>query len=84
MLSSGRLKLFNPETISKMRRASLVDYVTAGVGLALWRLFFPGLMSQDSVIQYGQAITGHYNDWQPPLMALAIKIVLGLGGALGS
>lgn len=83
MLSSGRLKLFNPETISKMRRASLVDYVTAGVGLALWRLFFPGLMSQDSVIQYGQAITGHYNDWQPPLLALAIRVVLGLGGALG-
>jgi hypothetical protein len=57
--------------------------MTAGVAFVLWRVFFPGLMSQDSIIQYGQALTGHYNDWQPPLMAIAIRGVLGLGGALG-
>jgi hypothetical protein len=38
---------------------SLPDGATVAVALVLWRLFFPGLMSQDSIIQYGQALTGH-------------------------
>ncbi|HEY2291536.1 MAG TPA: hypothetical protein VGM86_12620 [Thermoanaerobaculia bacterium] len=61
----------------------LPGYLAVAVALALWRLFFPGLMSQDSIIQYGQAVTGQYNDWQPPLMAIVLRAVLGLGGALG-
>jgi len=28
-------------------------------------------------------VTGRYNDWQPPLMAIVLKIVLASGGALG-
>ena len=46
----------------------LPGILTAAVALVLWRVFFPGLMSQDSILQYGQALTGHYNDWQPPLL----------------
>jgi hypothetical protein len=61
----------------------LPGYLAVAVALALWRLFFPGLMSQDSIIQYGQAVTGQYNDWQPPLMAIVLRTVQGLGGALG-
>jgi hypothetical protein len=61
----------------------LPGILTAAVALVLWRVFFPGLMSQDSILQYGQALTGRYNDWQPPLLAIAIKVTLGLGGALG-
>ncbi len=74
-------------TISKppmeIRKERWPDALAVAVALALWRLFFPGLMSQDSIIQYGQAVTGQYNDWQPPLMAIVLRAVLGLGGALG-
>ncbi|MFL6232582.1 MAG: hypothetical protein ACJ76N_05555 [Thermoanaerobaculia bacterium] len=66
------------------RRADrLPDWLTAAVALALWRLFFPGLMSSDSIVQYGQALTGQYNDWHPPLMAIVLHLVFLLGGAIG-
>lgn len=65
------------------RVGRLPDLVTAALAFVLWRVFFPGLMSTDSIIQYGQALTGRYNDWQPPLMAIVLKIVLASGGAIG-
>lgn len=61
----------------------LPDGLTAAVVFILWRVFFPGLMSADSVAQYGQALTGRYNDWHPPLMSIVLEIVLASGGALG-
>lgn len=30
---------------------------------------YPGFMSQDSLNQYEQALSGHYTDWHPPIMA---------------
>jgi hypothetical protein len=59
------------------------DWLTVAVALVLWRLFFPGLMSQDSIDQYGQALTGQYNDWHPPLMAIVLHLVFSLGGGIG-
>jgi hypothetical protein len=67
----------------KIRKERWPDVLTVAVALLVWRLFFPGLMSQDSISQYGQAVTGLYNDWHPPLMAVVLRTVLGLGGALG-
>ena len=32
-------------------------------------VFWPGYVAYDSVAQYGQAITGRYDDWHPPAMA---------------
>src|SRR4051812_29827401 len=32
-------------------------------------LHFPGVMNNDSVQQYRQAVSGHYSDWHPPVMA---------------
>jgi len=67
----------------EMRRERWPDVLAVAVALFVWRLFFPGLMSQDSISQYGQALTGLYNDWHPPLMAIVLRTVLGLGAALG-
>jgi hypothetical protein len=53
------------------------------VALLVWRVFFPGLMSADSISQYGQALSGRYNDWHPPLMAIVLHAVFLLGGAIG-
>ena len=33
------------------------------------RMFYPGLMSNDSVDQYGQALRFSFSDWHPPIMA---------------
>ncbi|MEA2604212.1 MAG: hypothetical protein QOF89_5204 [Acidobacteriota bacterium] len=69
--------------LGRAKASSLPGWITAAVALLLWRLFFPGLMSIDSIIQYGQALTGQYNDWQPPLMAIVLHAVFSLGGAIG-
>src|SRR5262249_37632927 len=37
-------------------------------GLALCLSFWPGIMVWDSGRQYGQALSGHFDDWHPPLM----------------
>ena len=31
--------------------------------------FWPGVVTPDSLSQYGQALSGHYEDWHPPIMA---------------
>ncbi|RPH57399.1 hypothetical protein EHM82_01390 [bacterium] len=61
----------------------LPDYLTVALAVLIWRVFYPGLMSADSISQYGQALAGLYNDWHPPLMAIALKITLALGGTIG-
>ena len=41
--------------------------------------FWPGMMSPDSVDQWQQMLTGHYNDWHPVIYALCLGI-LSFGG----
>ena len=31
-------------------------------------LFWPGIMTWDAIRQYGQAVSGQYDDWHPPAM----------------
>jgi len=56
----------------------------AGVGLLIWRIFFPALMSFDSFVQFRQAWTGEYNDWHPPLMAIVLHGFFRLGRGIGA
>jgi hypothetical protein len=42
-------------------------------------LFWPGIAAYDAVRQYTQAITGHYNDWHPPIMARLWSLFLAAG-----
>ncbi len=52
-------------------------------GLLLWG-FYPGVMTDDSVDQYAQAVRFQFNDWHPPIMAtlwsLTNRIIEGPGG----
>jgi hypothetical protein len=32
-------------------------------------IFWPGVVTPDSLSQYAQALSGHYEDWHPPVMA---------------
>ena len=65
------------------RRWKLPNVVTVAVALVVWRIFFPALMSYDSIVQYGQALAGRYDNWHPPLMAIVLHYVFSLGGAIG-
>ena len=56
------------------------------VFLLYYAAYYPGCFSDDSIVQYQQALTNHYNDWHPVLQTLlAFKIPLLLtGGWAGS
>ncbi len=40
----------------------------ASAVVSAW-LFYPGMMSPDSVEQLAQAVTADFTDWHPPIMA---------------
>ncbi|QPA30739.1 DUF6020 family protein [Thermaerobacillus caldiproteolyticus] len=50
--------------------------------LMIWGLyllaFFPGTMTADSIYQWEQAHTGHFNDWHPVMYTLFIMLVTTL------
>ncbi|HET9209065.1 MAG TPA: hypothetical protein VFR03_01640 [Thermoanaerobaculia bacterium] len=50
----------------------------------LWRIFFPALMSYDSVGQLRQAWTGVYDNWHPPLMAIVLHGFIKAGRNVGA
>jgi hypothetical protein len=55
------------------RDAALAGWLLAGLTFALFAanaaLHFPGVMNNDSLGQYRQAVSGQYGDWHPPIMA---------------
>lgn len=61
----------NPTAIiSAVLRARLIAWgaVTLLAALHL-AAFWPGIMVWDAIRQYGQALSGHYDDWHPPALA---------------
>jgi hypothetical protein len=49
-----------------------------------WVIYYPAFMNGDSLVQYSQALSGVYDDWHPPLMAITLHYVLCLGGGVGT
>jgi hypothetical protein len=45
----------------------LLTLVLAGIAAEL-AAYWPGVMIWDSIRQYGQALSGHYDDWHPPAL----------------
>lgn len=54
--------------------------VCLAAAVGVWLLFFPAILSADALDQYGQALRGEFNDWHPPVLALALAGVLRCGG----
>lgn len=52
--------------------------LTASIGLSL--AYWPGVMSWDSIRQYGQALSGRFDDWHPPMMEAIWRRLLVFGG----
>ena len=40
-------------------------------------------MSVDSVTQYQQALSGRFDDWHPPAMAVILSAIIACGGDIG-
>lgn len=40
----------------------------AAIAVGHWLAYRPGIIVWDSIRQYGQALSGHYDDWHPPAM----------------
>ncbi len=53
------------------------------VSIFLWIMFYPGILSWDSLYYFQQASTGQFIDWHPPLLAFVLAFVLKMGGGLG-
>lgn len=54
---------------TRVRKSFAIAAILAwAVGLALSLSFWPGIMIWDSARQYRQALSGHFDDWHPPLM----------------
>lgn len=64
------------------RRAASIALVAALLFAVSLTLFWPGFAMYDTVAQYGQALSGTYDDWHPPVMARlwAVLHPLGPGG----
>ena len=64
---------------TRLRQAWLLP--TAIVALAALQLhaFAPGSVTPDTVVQWGQALSGHYDDWHPPATAWLWRQLMPLG-----
>ena len=54
------------------------------LAVILWRIFFPALMTVDSVGQLRQAWIGVYDNWHPPLMAIVLHGFIKVGRNVGA
>jgi len=66
-----------------MKSKALQYSILLAAGVLVWLLFYPGLLTYDSLQQYAQARAWDFNDWHPPLMAVALGLVIRLGGDIG-
>lgn len=50
----------------------------------IWLIFYPGMMSADSLDQYQQALNVRFHDWHPPIMAMILAFFIHTGLGLGT
>ena len=60
----------------KVRSLILVASLLAVASLAL---FWPGVACFDATGQFTQAVTGHFDDWHPPIMARLWRLFVRIG-----
>lgn len=56
-----------------------------GLALALtvWAIFYPGILSADSLYAYNEAVTGKFTDTRPLLISFTLFLFFKMGGTLG-
>ncbi len=53
------------------------------LAVIIWQIYYPGIMSPDSLNQYGQAYYGFFEDAHPPLMSIVLWMLMRIGGNIG-
>ena len=53
-------------------------------GTVVWVVFFPAIMSPDSIRQYEQARTGSFTSWHPPIMSAVLALFFRFGLGIGA
>ena len=69
-----------PETRAERLSRWIPICILLGVSLFNWALFYPGVLSLDSMAQYRQAVQRKYTDQNPAIMAICLSAVFRLGG----
>ena len=89
-LSKRQIVCTSPKQTAKFPRTAAIRSICYLLPLCIFLFYYiswyPGSFSPDSVNQYGQTVSGQYNDWHPVLHTLlAFKLPLTLtGGWVGS
>jgi hypothetical protein len=52
----------------RIQAAALIAGALLAISIGLSLSYWPGMMTWDSIRQYGQALSGRFDDWHPPLM----------------
>lgn len=74
----------NKLSIKTITNRVLVQYILLFIiAIIIWQIFYPGLMSPDSLAQYEQAKAGRFDDWHPPIMSIFLSGLMLLGGDIG-
>lgn len=58
---------------------ALLALLCIGFGLVQLYAFHWGVVTPDTVVQYGQALSGRYDDWHPPVTAWLWRQLLRIG-----
>ena len=66
----GAMRSASPDQPQRSPVAALaaLGVAIAAIALGHWFAYRPGIMVWDSIRQYGQALSGKYDDWHPPAM----------------
>jgi hypothetical protein len=56
----------------------LIPALVAALAVVQLSFFWPGVVTPDSLSQYAQALSGHYEDWHPPVMAFLWRQLIRL------
>lgn len=67
----------------KRKIFSLSLIISLCFGVFTWIVFYPGVLSADSLYTYYEASTGSFSDVRPPLLTLILFILLKVGGNIG-
>lgn len=74
-LSIWKPKSRNPSNSNSWLLYMLPMLIVWGFSLMV---FWPGIMSTDSLTQWGQGATGYYNDWQSAFHALLLAVMMNI------
>jgi hypothetical protein len=69
-----------PEKAAKAGSGSMLTLMAGVVALAAFQIyaFHWGVITPDSVFQFGQALSGQYDDWHPPITAWLWRQIMAI------